>query len=111
MKYELGDKRVSILGAGKTGMATAEKVKNMGGMPFVSDSANIDGDVNDWLREHEIKFETGGHSEAVLDCDLMILSPGVPSDSETILKAKSRGLTVWPEIELADRFLVSVFVS
>ncbi|UCE65005.1 MAG: UDP-N-acetylmuramoyl-L-alanine--D-glutamate ligase [Candidatus Zixiibacteriota bacterium] len=101
MKFDLQNKRVSILGAGKTGIATAEKVKNIGGIPFVSDSGNIDKNALDRLKENEIKFESGGHSDAVLECDLMILSPGVLPGSEIVLKARSRGLIVWPEIELA----------
>ena len=103
MKFDLNNKRVSILGAGKTGIATAEKVKNIGGIPLVSDFGNIDENALDWLKESEIKFESGGHSDAVLDCDLMILSPGVLPDSKIVLKARSNGLTIWPEVELAYR--------
>jgi UDP-N-acetylmuramoylalanine--D-glutamate ligase len=103
MSIDLQNKRVSILGAGRTGIATAEKVKNIGGTPFVSDSGNISRDVVNLLDERKIEFESGGHSDAVLNCDMMILSPGVLPDSHIVLKAKSRGLTVWPEIELAYR--------
>ncbi len=103
MMFDLKNKRISILGAGRTGIATAEKVKVLNGIPFVSDFGNIEESVLDWLRERKIEFETGGHSDAVLECDLMILSPGVLPNSPMVTKAKSSGLTIWPEIELGYR--------
>jgi len=103
MKFDISNKRLSILGAGRTGIAAAEKIREFGGVPFVSDSSEIDGEVLDLLKEKNIEFETGGHSGAVLKCDLMILSPGVLPDSKIVSRAKSLGLTVWPEVELAYR--------
>ncbi|UCC80337.1 MAG: UDP-N-acetylmuramoyl-L-alanine--D-glutamate ligase [Candidatus Zixiibacteriota bacterium] len=103
MMFNLKNKRISILGAGKTGIAAAEKVRALYGIPFVSDSGDIEENALDWLKEHKIKFETGGHSDAVLECNLMILSPGVLPNSPVVTKAKSSGLTIWPEVELACR--------
>lgn len=103
MSYDLKNKRVSILGAGKSGMAVAEVVMKSGGISFISDSANINGEALNILKKKRIEFETGGHSDRVLDCDLMLLSPGVDARSEIVNKAKAKRLTVWPEIELAYR--------
>ncbi len=48
--------------------------------------------------------ELGGHPLIVLDnADLIILSPGVPSDLPLILEARRRGLPVLSEIEFAWR--------
>lgn len=103
MKFDLKNKRVSILGAGRTGMATAEKVKNLNGIPFVSDYRDIEESALEWLKANKITFESGGHSDAVLKCDLIILSPGVLPNSSMVTKAKSSGITIWPEVELACR--------
>jgi UDP-N-acetylmuramoylalanine--D-glutamate ligase len=103
MSYDLKNKRVSILGAGKTGMAVAEKVLTSGGIPFISDAGMIGEDTLNTLNSKGIEFETGGHGDKAMDCDLMILSPGVDIGSEIVSKAKTMGKTVWPEIELAYR--------
>lgn len=103
MRYDISNKKVSILGASRSGMAAAMAIIRSGGIPFVSDSGDIITENLDMLNKNNIKFESGGHSDAVLDCDLMVVSPGVPADSEVIIKAKASGITVWPEIELGFR--------
>ena len=51
-------------------------------------------------------MELGGHrEELVLDVDLIIPSPGVPADAPLLRFARSKGITIWSEIELAYRFL------
>lgn len=112
MKYDLKNKRVSIIGAGRTGIAASEAVYACGGVPFVSDSSEkIDEKIKQRLHEINIEFETGGHSDRIFDCDLMILSPGVLSDSEIVVEAKSRGIAVWAEIELAYRICAGKIIG
>jgi UDP-N-acetylmuramoylalanine--D-glutamate ligase len=55
--------------------------------------------------------EAGGHSDAVLDADVIILSPGVPSNHPILQKAKQRGIPVWSEIELAFRFSAATYLA
>ena len=51
-------------------------------------------------------LELGGHVEKTyLAQDLIIPSPGVPADDPLLVKARSKGITIWSEIELAYRFL------
>jgi UDP-N-acetylmuramoylalanine--D-glutamate ligase len=51
-------------------------------------------------------LELGGHTEKTfLAQDLIVPSPGVPADDPYLRLAKSKGITVWSEIELAYRFL------
>ena len=100
----LKGKRISIIGAGKSGVATAEIAKSVGSIPFVSDSAQLkDKSFVERLKSQQIESEFGGHTARALDCDLMVVSPGVSSDAEIIIKAKKAGIAVWPEIELAYR--------
>ena len=40
------------------------------------------------MQKEKIDYEIGEHSEKVFDCDLMVVSPGVPSDAEVIKNAK-----------------------
>ncbi len=103
MAINLKNKKVSIIGAGRSGTAAAEVVLTLGGVPFVSDSGRYNEKTASRLREMGIDFEFGEHSPKVFDCDYLVVSPGVPSDSDVIKKANSNGLTVWPEVELAYR--------
>src|ERR1700758_4046362 len=64
------------------------------------------GDAPGKLREAGVKLELGGHQEKTyLAQDLIVPSPGVPADDASLKTARSKGITVWSEIELAYRFL------
>ncbi len=104
MSIDLKGKRVAVIGAGRTGVATAKAVKSFGGIPFVSDSDEaMSTGAGPQLSELEIEAEFGQHTDRIFESDLMIISPGVPSGSKVVTQAKERDITVWPEIELAFR--------
>lgn len=99
----LKDKKVSIIGAARSGVAAAKLVKKIGGIPFVSDfqkSSKL-AESEKMLIENKIEYEVGNHSERVFECDLMVVSPGVPSDSKVIKDALGKGTKVISEVELA----------
>ncbi|HEX2956256.1 MAG TPA: UDP-N-acetylmuramoyl-L-alanine--D-glutamate ligase, partial [Chitinispirillaceae bacterium] len=50
-----------------------------------------------------LQHESGCHTEKVLDADLIVLSPGVPSDIEILKKARQKGIPIWSEMELGFR--------
>ena len=102
----ISGKRVSVIGAVRSGVGAAKLVKKSGGVPFVSDTAaesKIKSSVA-LLKENEIEYETDGHSEKVYKCDLMIVSPGVPSDAPVLKAAKEKNIKVISELEFASRF-------
>ncbi len=104
MNIDLQNKKVSVIGAGRSGMAVAEVVKSLGGVPFVSDNdVDVLNKANQRLSELNIKSEFGTHSGKVFKSELMIVSPGVPANSIIVREAKSRRIPVWPEVELAYR--------
>ena len=63
------------------------------------------------FRAEKIEFETGQHSERVFDCSLIVLSPGVPSDTPVVLEAKRRGITIVSELEVASWFCKAPIVA
>jgi UDP-N-acetylmuramoylalanine--D-glutamate ligase len=99
----LKDSKVAIIGAARSGVAAAKLVKKLGGIPFVSDfEKNIKlSESEKVLKENEIEYELGNHSDKVFNVDLMVVSPGVPSDSKVIKKALEKGIKVISEVELA----------
>ena len=103
---EISGKKISIIGAVRSGTGAAKLIKRLGGKPFVSDSGDAKKLENQIkvLKENGIEYEIGHHSEKIFDCDLMIVSPGVPSDSKVIVTAKEKNIKVIGEVELASAF-------
>jgi UDP-N-acetylmuramoylalanine--D-glutamate ligase len=105
---ELRKMRVLVVGLARTGVATALFCAKHNAMVTATD-LRPDGELGDVpakLREAGVMLELGGHSEATfLAQDLIIPSPGVPADDELLVKARSKKITVWSEIELAYRFM------
>ena len=110
---EINGKNITIIGAGKSGVGSARLIKKLGGVPFVSDSAN-EKKVEKYttmLKEINVEYETGMHSKRVYDCDLMIISPGVPSDAKVIMNAKQKNIKVIGEVELASVFCKGTVIA
>ena len=103
---DLNNKNITVIGARKSGIGAAKLIKQFGGIPFVSDSSNQENlkEFIELLEKEKIAFETGGHTDKSYACDLMVISPGVPSDSKVILEAMKRGRKIISEIELAFNF-------
>jgi len=101
---DLLNKKVTIIGCKKSGVATAKLVKKLNGIPFVSD-VNNDTKLSQFVQElvdNEILFELGEHTEKIYDTDLMVISPGVPSNAPIILEAHRRKIKIISEIEFGS---------
>ena len=110
---EIKDKKISIIGAVRSGVGAAKLIKHLGGIPFVSDSGNADklADSIKVLKENEIEYEVGSHTEKIFQCDLLVISPGVPTNSAIIQKATERKIKIISEIELAYNFCKGKIVA
>lgn len=100
------DKKISIIGAARSGIGAAKLAKRFGAVPFVSDSGDVNSLMNavGTLKAAEIEFEIGNHSDKVYECDLMVVSPGVPSDADILIKAQSKKINIVSEVEFAASF-------
>ncbi|HKH98964.1 MAG TPA: UDP-N-acetylmuramoyl-L-alanine--D-glutamate ligase [Candidatus Sulfotelmatobacter sp.] len=111
---ELNNKRVLVVGLGKSGVASALFLKKQGARVSVSDTKSGDELRNEIpvLLDHGITVETGGHGERTFrGQDLIIVSPGVPVDAPLLVQARSWGEAVIGEIELAAQFLPGPIVA
>jgi len=105
---ELRKKRVLVVGLARTGVATALFCARHNAIVSATETRSESelGDAPAKLREAGVALEFGGHTEKMfLAQDLVIPSPGVPADDAFLKLARSKGITVWSEIELAYRFL------
>lgn len=98
--------KLSIIGAARSGLAAAELALEKGDEPFVSEfkPQSEAKKAAERLIKSGIPAEFGGHSDKAIDCDEMIVSPGVPLDAPIILKAREKKIPVIAEIEYARRF-------
>ena len=100
---DLKNKKITIIGAVRSGVGAAKLIKKVGGIPFVSDMADEEHlkEFVDELQQENIKFETGGHTERVYDCEMMVVSPGVPNDAPVLVNARKNHISLISEVELS----------
>ena len=97
--------RIVVLGAGESGIGAARLAKIKGYQVFVSDKEIIKKDTRSVLKNHEIEWEEGKHTESlILNADEIVKSPGVPDNVPLLIKARKKGIPVISEIEFAYRF-------
>ncbi|HLD69641.1 MAG TPA: UDP-N-acetylmuramoyl-L-alanine--D-glutamate ligase [Candidatus Omnitrophota bacterium] len=105
---DLTNKKVTILGARRSGVAVANLVSRLNGIPKISDSGSKDAsqkDLEKLIFPQNVLMEWGGHTKSfVEDSDLVVLSPGVRIDAQPVLWARAKKIPVMGEIELAWRF-------
>lgn len=98
--------RITILGSGESGTGAAILAKEKGYDVFVSDMGRIRDKYKEELVSRDIAFEEGGHSEEkVLDCNLMVKSPGISDKAPIVMAARDAAVEIIDEIEFAYRFV------
>ena len=101
-------KRVLVVGLGRSGVAAALFLKELGAQVTVSDTKTEEELASEIpaLLDRGIAVETGRHGERTFrEADLIVISPGVPVNVPQLKLARERGIPVIGEIELAARFL------
>jgi len=96
---EWKDKKVAVIGLARSGLAAAQKLKEIGAVPFLSDIRPKEElkDILPLIKDFE--YEVDGHTERVLQNELIIVSPGVPLDIPILRKAREKGIPIWSELE------------
>ena len=104
--------RIVILGAGESGVGAALLAKAKGYDVFVSDKAPVSSQNRNLLKEHEIDFEEGKHTDdLILNAELVIKSPGIPDKADIIQKLKALQIPVIAELEFASRHTKAKFIG
>jgi len=98
-KCPRGGVRAGVIGAGRSGVAAARLLHRLGARVLLSDHGRVQGGL-----PKGIEIESGGHSRRLLDCDLLVRSPGVPGHLPVLEQARRKGIPVWSELELASRY-------
>lgn len=104
---ELQGKKVLVFGSGKSGIGASDLLAKVGAFPVIYDgNAEIDKDavVHKTNGAYPVTVYAGELPKEVQDSlDLVVLSPGVPTDLPLVKSFYEQGLPVWGEVELAYR--------
>lgn len=98
--------RVTILGAGESGLGAALLAKRNGFEVWVSNDRSISPETRKTLEVHQIPFETC-HTDRIFLSDRVVKSPGIPMASKVVSALKSRGIPLESEVSFAASFVRS----
>ena len=108
MAINLTNRKITIIGAKRSGWAAARLVLRLQGYPRFSEQGSLEAlpaDFKQWVADHHIPLECQGHSQAfIAEGDLLVLSPGVRIDSLPVAWARGNRIPVLGEIEFAAQF-------
>ena len=97
--------RIVVLGGGESGVGSAVLAKVKGFDVFLSDMGKLSEKYSSMLKEWDIPFEQGQHTEdLILNADEVIKSPGIPETAPMVQKVLDKGIGVISEIEFAGRY-------
>src|SRR6185295_9478679 len=105
MGFDVANKRVTVAGAARSGLAAAELLARRGARVTLSEMRS-EAPETEPLARLGVQLELGGHQAPTFaGADLVVLSPGVPPETPAIQAARDRRVPVIAEIELASRWL------
>ena len=97
--------RAHVAGIGVAGFAAADALLSVGAQVSVTDSADGAGQREraEVLQILGASVRLGAEASVDLDCDVLVVSPGIPPRAPLIRAALAAGIPVWGELELAWR--------
>lgn len=111
---ELKDKRILVVGLGKTGVSLANFLIKHQAQVTITDHKSRP-ELSAQLEQLDglpIKFELGSHSpKTFLQQDLVILSPGVPANLKIFEYARNQGVKITGEFEFVVKFIREPLVA
>ncbi|MES2802931.1 MAG: UDP-N-acetylmuramoyl-L-alanine--D-glutamate ligase [Bdellovibrionota bacterium] len=106
---ELKDKKILVVGLGKTGVSLAKFLTKYEAIVTITDHKSkpeLSAQLDQLEGYNNIKFELGSHSpKTFLSQDLVILSPGVASHLKIFEYARQQGVKITGEFEFAAGFI------
>lgn len=114
--FDFKGRRISVIGAARSGMDAAEVLRRLGALVLLSDSqsaAQIGPQRLTHLHTLDVNFILGATVEMALPSgtQLVVTSPGVPRTAPVLQAAVAQGIPVWSEIELAYRLTKAPLIA
>ncbi len=110
---DLRNKKILVIGAGKSGLATARFLIGKGSVVTLSDTkeAGDFGDNLNGLIEAGVQLYLGKYPKVEGNYDIIVMSPGISLNIEPVVEARCLGIPVIGELELAYRFARSPVIA
>jgi UDP-N-acetylmuramoylalanine--D-glutamate ligase len=105
--FDIATLNVTVVGAARSGLAAARLLHRKGVSVFLTELSAVSAfrEASRVLQEEQVPHEFGQHSARVFAADIVVVSPGVPSEAPVIVEAERRGIPVISEIEVGMMFL------
>lgn len=103
---QLEDKRILVVGMGKSGIAATQALLKLGAVVSVYDQKSegqIDAQLIQFLKNKNVTCFFGEEPDNTGALDMVVISPGVPLDTGFVQKAKDAGVEIIGELEIAYR--------
>ena len=97
------DGQFGILGMARSGISAADKIKMLGGVAFISEFKKEKEISNSKLIKETFQCEFGGHTDKLLQNEVLILSPGIPKNIPILKEAEKKNIEIISEIEFSFR--------
>jgi len=110
---ELKNKRVLVVGLGKSGLAAARFLKTLGARVTVSDArpAMLIAELSELL-DQGFSVEAGSHGLLTFRRqDLIVVSPGVPMSTPELKQVRAMGAHIIGELELGAQYLKGEMIA
>lgn len=104
-------KQVTVVGGARSGRAVALLLAEAGADVFLTEQAAPTEGLVDALDDAEVDYEFEGHTARAMEADFLVLSPGVPTQSNIVQQARRARLDVYSEIEAASWFCEAPIVA
>ncbi len=109
---EVRNRRVIVVGTGKSGIGSAVLLERHGALPVLYDgNEKVDIESVKALMRERLGYDTraefyiGAFAKEIIEgVELAVLSPGVPVDADFVVYMKAQGIHIWGEIELAYHY-------
>lgn len=104
---EIKGKNVTVIGLARSGAGAANLLTELGAHVTVTDIKTA-AELKEYIRQLSpaVNLALGAHPENIfVSADMLVVSPGVPLNISPIAKAKSKGIPVIGELELAYQMI------
>ncbi|RKY89123.1 UDP-N-acetylmuramoyl-L-alanine--D-glutamate ligase [candidate division KSB1 bacterium] len=101
------NKKVAVIGAGRSGLSVAKLLLKRGAKVFLSEKESSIRNMKELLelKKYGVEYELGGHTDRVFNfTDFFVISPGVAPSIPIIQKARAKKVKIYSELEVASWF-------
>ena len=108
------DLQVTVVGLARSGVGAARLLNHLGARVTVADRKEPQelAPILSQLDQSSIAVRVGAQYESALEgADLVVISPGVPTQLDALNRVRARGIRVIGELELASRYVTAPVVA